>query len=115
MTTGYFWEEQKGGGIEFHAQFTGHAMAVADGVDPVCAACSILPQALMTALQGAGYKVEFRISQEDPALEIRVKAEDMLEAERIQCMMATCRAGYELLAENYPKNVCVTGATKESA
>ena len=29
--------------------------------------------------------------------------------ERIQCLMKTCRAGYELLAENYPKNVFVAG------
>lgn len=109
MTNAYFWQEDVKGGIEFCAQFEGHAWFDIGRPDVVCAGCSVLSQALLRALMDEGFKVRHRYEKEIPLLEFRVVADDVLDAERIEYMFKVCRAGFEMLKENYPENVFVSG------
>lgn len=109
MTNAYFWQEDVKGGIEFGAQFEGHAWFELNRPDVVCAGCSVLSQALLKSLMDEGYKVRHRFDKSVPLLEFRVEADDVLDAERIEYMFKVCRGGFEMLKENYPENVFVSG------
>ena len=114
MTSAAFKQEKTKGSIAFSMSVSGHAEWALKN-DIVCAACSMLAQALYAGLLAAGYEPEYMQNIEQAAVLLRCEARNPLEAECIEAMFTMARAGFELLAKNYPKNVCVTGATKESA
>ena len=113
MTGAVFTQEKKKDSMVFAMSVSGHAMYAAKD-DIVCAACSMLAQALYAGLLAAGYEPEYMENKEYAAVYLRCEAEDPLQAECMEGMFTMARAGFELLAKNYPKNVCVTGATEKT-
>lgn len=108
MTAAVFSQEKNKGGIVFSISVSGHAL-YAKRDDIVCAACSILVQALYAGLLAAGYEAEYMQNDERAAVWLRCEAHNPLAAECIESMFTMVRAGFDLLAKNYPENVCVSG------
>lgn len=113
MTSAVFTQKNRKGSIVFGMSVSGHAMYAAKD-DVVCAACSMLAQALYAGLLAAGYDAEYMQNNEQAAVLLQCEARDPLAADCIESMFTVARAGFELLAKNYPKNVCVTGATEKT-
>lgn len=108
MTRAAFWEVEKNGTVQFWMQVDGHA-GFGTVNDPICTACSAISQGLIAALFEEGFHVQYAADEKAPALQMICTAQDSLEAERIDYMIRTARHSFELLAKNYPKNVCVSG------
>lgn len=114
MTSAVFNRETTKNSMIFSMSVSGHAL-YAKSSDIVCAACSILAQALYAGLLAAGYEPEYMQNNEQAAVWLRCEAKNTLEAECMEGMFTMARAGFELLEQNYPKNVCVTGAIEKNA
>ena len=114
MTSAAFSQQVDKNSIVFSMSVSGHALYAAKD-DIVCAACSMLAQALYAGLLAARHNPEYMQNKEQAAVWLRCEATNPLEAESMEAMFTMTRAGFELLAKNYPENVCVTGATRESA
>ena len=96
--------EREAGG--YRMTVTGHAGQGPKGADLVCAACSILAYTLVRrvrALDPAAVRV-----RDEGDFELFVRAAGGQEA-ACRGAFETVRAGFELLAENYPKAVKVVG------
>lgn len=113
MTGAVFTQEKKKGSMVFALSVSGHAQYAAKD-DIVCAACSMLVQALYAGLLAAGFDPMYMENTEYAAVVMQCEAKDPLQAECMEGMFTMARAGFELLAKNYPKNVCVTGATEKT-
>lgn len=113
MTGAVFTQEKKKGSMVFALSVSGHAEWALKN-DIVCAACSMLVQALYAGLLAAGYEPEYMENADYAAVYLRCEAKDPLQADCMEGMFTMARAGFELLAKNYPKNVCVTGATEKT-
>ena len=112
MTSAVFTQKKNKHSIEYDMSVSGHAEWALKN-DIVCAACSMLAQALYAGLLAAGFQPEYMQNDEQAAVYLRCEAMDPLQAECMDGMFTMARAGFELLAEKYPKNVCVSGATKK--
>lgn len=108
MTSAVFTQEKNKSSIVFSVSVSGHAM-YAKKDDIVCAACSILAQALYAGLLAAGYEPEYMQNDEQAAVLLRCETTNPLAAECVDGMFTMARAGFKLLAKNYPENVCVSG------
>ena len=113
MTSAVFTQEKTKKRIVYALSGSGHALYAAKD-DIVCAACSVLPQALYAGLLAAGYEPEYMQKNEQAAVYLRCEAKNPLEAECMEGMFTMARAGFELLAKNYPQNVCVAGETTKT-
>lgn len=95
-------------GMQMHLHMTGHAGYAERGKDIVCAAASMLAQALMAALEGVeGITIRYRAEPGD--LELTAT-----EAAETRPMWQMAQAGFRLLGAKYPKNVVLRGAFCES-
>ena len=113
MTSAVFNQEKTKHSIVYSMSVSGHAL-YAKQDDIVCAACSVLPQALYAGLIAAGYEPEYMQNNEQAAVYLKCEAKNPLEAECMEGMFVMARAGFELLAKNYPENVSVAGETTKT-
>lgn len=112
MTSVTFETNVVASGLEMLMHVCGHAEYKTDGPDIVCAAASMLTQALAAALvELKPDKLPLIYTANEEAAEACVwyLATDPLDYERAASMFAVARAGFDMLAKNYPKNVCVAG------
>lgn len=110
MTTARFWKTIEDGNLVFYAQASGHANHAQNGCDLVCASCSMLMQALVVALQDDCLcRCTWDMNEAKGEMAIRCVTGDALGAERAESMISVAKVGFELLAQEYPENVCVTG------
>lgn len=112
MTSVTFETNVVAAGLEMLMHVCGHAEYRTDGPDIVCAAASMLTQALAAALvQMKPEKLPLIYTANEETAEACVwyLATDPLDYERAASMFAVARAGFELLEKNYPKNVLVAG------
>lgn len=99
-------------GIVFELKASGHAGYKREGDDPVCAACSVLVQALAAALCERKPAIAGKIYLEDAEgaeASVWYLAGDPLDAECAEAMFGVAIAGFEMLEKNFPENICVTG------
>lgn len=99
-------------GLEMLLHVNGHAMYQTEGPDIVCAAASMLTQALAAALvKLKPDKLPLIYTADEEAAEATVwyLATDPLDYERANSMFQVALAGFEMLAKKYPENVCVAG------
>lgn len=112
MTSVTFTQEKAATGIVFKLTASGHAGYVQEGHDPVCAACSVLTQALAAALcERKPEEAGMIYSENAEAAEATVwfLAQSALEAECAEAMYNVALAGFRMLEESFPENVFVTG------
>lgn len=116
MTKACFWKTVENGALVFHMQANGHADYVHSGPDIVCAACSMLVQSTMAALQEESLCMceAWEIDAKAGRSYVKCVTKDALGAERAESMISVARVGFELLAAKYPKNVSVTGELPEN-
>ena len=112
MTSVTYKTEKAPTGIVFELTANGHAGYRKEGDDPVCAACSVLVQALAAALCKRQPEIAGHIYAEDAETaeaNVWYLARDPLEAECAEAMFAVALTGFEMLEEKFPENVFVTG------
>lgn len=95
-------------GMQMHLHIAGHAGYAERGKDIVCAAASMLAQALVAALEGVeGITIRYRAEPGDLELMATETAET-------RPMWQMAQAGFRLLGAKYPKNVVLRGEFCES-
>ncbi len=86
---------------------TGHAHFAPHGEDIVCAACSILGHSLLCSLASLK-ELKTAAEAEDGLLSICAEPHPAAHA-----MFLMVWAGFQSLAQHYPKNVCVRGEIRQ--